>query len=834
MLVHQFLESQAKARPENIAVVNLDRRISYSQLDESANKLANHLISAGIKPGDRVGILIESSIDYVISFFGILKAGGAVVGLNTDTTPRILKSVLSHCAAAGIIVRQNLMIHLKPILSDLRDMKVMVIDGEPEHMDGVGNIDLANFGEIIKDGKVHNPNIARTPADLATIIYTSGTTGLPKGVMLSHNNLRANTESIIEYLHLTTDDKVMDILPLYYSYGLSLLLTHIKVGGCLVIDTRFVFPNVILGIMEKEKVTGFAGVPTTFAMLMHRSNFTHFRWDHLRYLTQAGGPMAPALTARLIEAVPHIKIFVMYGQTEASARLSYLEPERLMDKLGSIGKAIPGVTLTVRDEDGNVCKPGVTGEIVAQGDNIMSGYWNQPAETAAVLKADGLHTGDLARTDEDGFIFIVGRQSEMIKSAAHRISPKEIEEVIVEHEAVAESAVVGRRDDIMGEVIQAIVVLKDGHEATDKDILIHCSRQLPAFKVPKYISFVKTLPKTQSGKVQRNLIKEQINKEIRVFSRNSLKLDCEKTVNELVEQLKSEVFVQLKRQGAIVGTSGGIDSAVVAALCARAFGPERMLGVLLPDKDSSPDSKALAIELADKFGYKYEVNDITRALEGAGCYHYRDGGFRQVFPDWKEGWEAKIVLPTNVLDSDRFNVYRLWVKSPKGEAMEKRLPLKAYLQIVAASNMKQRIRMMTLYYHAEAHNYAVIGTSNKNEYDQGFFVKYGDGGVDTMPIARFYKTQIFQLAAYLGVPESIQKRTPTTDTYPSEVSQEEFFYGLKFEMMDLLWYAKDNNYPVDEVAKVMGLTADQVQRVWHDLDSKKNTTDYLRMPPIGV
>lgn len=320
----------------------------------------------------------------------------------------------------------------------------------------------------------------------------------------------------------------------------------------------------------------------------------------------------------------------------------------------------------------------------------------------------------------------------------------------------------------------------------------------------------------------------------RKFSKDLIKLDCVRTVDELVEKLKNQVYVQLKRQGAIVGTSGGIDSSVVAALCARAFGPERTIGIILPDKDSSPDSKNLGLELAEKYGYKYEINDVTEALRGAGCYNYRDSAFQQVFPNWREGWKAKIVLPTNILDSNRLNVYRLAVESPNGEKMEKRLPLKSYLQIVAASNMKQRIRMLTLYYHAEAHNYAVIGTANKNEYDQGFFVKYGDGGVDVKPIAGFYKTQIFQLAEYLDVPESIRRRTPTTDTYPDEVSQEEFFFGLKFLTMDLLWLGKEEGYPVGEVAEVMGLEVEQVERVWNDLDRKKRTTEYLRAAPLGI
>ncbi len=318
------------------------------------------------------------------------------------------------------------------------------------------------------------------------------------------------------------------------------------------------------------------------------------------------------------------------------------------------------------------------------------------------------------------------------------------------------------------------------------------------------------------------------------FSKELIKLDPEKTVNELTEILKRQVFIDLKRQGAVIGTSGGIDSAVVAALCARAFGPEKTFGVLLPDKDSSPDSRKLGIELAETYGYSYEINDVTVALEGAGCYKYRDAAFQQVFPQWRPGWKAKIVLPTNLLDSNRLNVYRLAVESPDGQKSEKRLPLKAFLQIVAASNMKQRIRMLTLYYHAERLNYAVIGTGNKNEHDQGFFVKYGDGGADCKPIASFFKTQVFQLAEYLGVPAGIRGRTPTTDTYPDEVSQEEFFFGLKFLTMDLLWLGKEQGYPAGEVAEVMGLAVDQVERVWKDLDQKKRTTDYLRAEPLQI
>lgn len=318
------------------------------------------------------------------------------------------------------------------------------------------------------------------------------------------------------------------------------------------------------------------------------------------------------------------------------------------------------------------------------------------------------------------------------------------------------------------------------------------------------------------------------------FSKDLIKLDCEKVAAELIEKLKYNVFSLFKRHGAVVGTSGGVDSSVVAALCVRAFGPEKTLGVIMPDEDNTPESKELAVMLAETLGYPYIVNDVTGPLKAAGCYRYRNEGFKTVFPEWEEGWKAKIVLPSNILDSNRINVFRLAVESPAGDKMEKRLPMKAFLKIVAASNMKQRIRMLTLYYHAEMNNYSVVGTANKNEYDQGFFVKYGDGGVDIKPIVGFYKTQIFQLAEYLGIPEEIRTRTPSAETYPSDVSQEEFFFGLDFAIMDQLWFAREGGFPAPEVAEVMGLTVEQVERVWNDLEQKRRTTEYLRNPPVRL
>ncbi len=316
------------------------------------------------------------------------------------------------------------------------------------------------------------------------------------------------------------------------------------------------------------------------------------------------------------------------------------------------------------------------------------------------------------------------------------------------------------------------------------------------------------------------------------FNKDALRLDVEKTVNELTSQLKEDVFKRMKKRGAVVGISGGIDSSVVFALCVRAFGSQRVLGVMMPEKDSSPDSLKLARELAKTYDAPYVVEDMTGALWGFGCYHRRDEAIRKVFPEYDSTYKVKIGLPQNLLEKETLNVFNVTIISPEGEEKTERLPIREYLQIVAASNFKQRSRMSMLYYHAERLNYAVIGTGNKNEHAMGFFVKYGDGGADVKPIAHLFKTQVYQLAEYLGVPEEIQKRTPTTDTYSAEQTQEEFFFRLPFHILDTIWYGWEKGYSVDEIAAGLELKPEQVQRVINDIKRKIAATEYLRMNPI--
>jgi NAD+ synthase len=316
------------------------------------------------------------------------------------------------------------------------------------------------------------------------------------------------------------------------------------------------------------------------------------------------------------------------------------------------------------------------------------------------------------------------------------------------------------------------------------------------------------------------------------FSKESLNLDPARETERITLFIQKTVRQNMRR-GAVVGISGGIDSAVVLALAVKAFGPERVVAVMMPDKDSDHISEVYARELAAKFGVEPLLEDITAALQGFDCYHRRDDAIRRVFPEFDaaKGYKAKIVLPQDLLEANTLNVFSVTIIRPDGKQETKSLPSRDMLQIVAASNLKQRSRMSTLYYHAEARQFAVMGTANKNEHDEGFFVKYGDGGVDIQVIAHLFKTQVYQLAKYLGVPESIQTRTPTTDTYSAPCDQQEFFYRLPFHVLDLLWYAKEQNVPKAEVAKVMGLNEVQVDRAFDDIDRKIRTTEFLRLLP---
>lgn len=318
------------------------------------------------------------------------------------------------------------------------------------------------------------------------------------------------------------------------------------------------------------------------------------------------------------------------------------------------------------------------------------------------------------------------------------------------------------------------------------------------------------------------------------FHKDILQIDAERVCEQLSRTIAQQVTQVLKKRGAVVGISGGIDSSVVLALCVKALGSDKTLGVIMPEKDSSPESQSLALKLAGQFGVEAVIENITGGLEGLGCYRRRDEAIRQLFPEYGPGHTCKITLPSEVLDKPSLNFFSLTIEDKAGNKQAKRMSTNVYLQVVAASNLKQRLRMTTLYYHAEKRNWAVVGTGNKDEHGQGFFVKYGDGGADLKPIAHLFKIQVYQLAEYLGIPEEIIKRTPTTDTYSAEVTQQEFFFGLDFYLMDMLWFALEHKVPAGEAARVLNLTPEQVERGYASIRRKIEATEHLRMTPLEV
>ncbi|MEJ2425396.1 MAG: class I adenylate-forming enzyme family protein [Candidatus Thiodiazotropha sp.] len=501
-LIEHF-RAVVEAHPDAPAVTDSTRQVSYRELLDEVSRVAGYLHDHGLRKGDRVVLLLANSVNYAAVFYGVWAAGGVTVALNTQSKARNILNWVKHSGSRWLFVDARHPERAAVAAQLDADTRIVALNDQ-----AVSDDEAASRWQTLCNGATDLPNVTVDPEDLASIIYTSGTTGHPKGVTLSHANLSANVSSIQQYLSLTSQDSILNVLPFYYSYGNSVLHTHLAVGGSLILENNLLYPHRIVERMANERVSGFSGVPSTFALLLGRVNLEEYDLSGLRYLTQAGGAMAPALTDKLVAALPDTRIFIMYGQTEASARLAYLPPEKLIEKRGSIGIAIPDTVIEVRNAQGRVAQAGETGEICASGHNIMQGYWGDPEKTREVLKDGWLHTGDLAHTDADGYLYIDGRSSEMIKSGANRISPKEIEEVIQELEGVMEVAVIGISDEMLGEIIRAYVVPKPGGDLDRMAIQRHCKNNLAIYKIPKEITFIDELPKTASGKIQRFVLQE--------------------------------------------------------------------------------------------------------------------------------------------------------------------------------------------------------------------------------------------------------------------------------------------------------------------------------------
>jgi len=501
-LIHHFLENSADRFPEKEAVVHGASRFTYLDVEKYSNSIANWLLAAGINKGDRIALLHRNSIGYIASYFGILKAGAVVVPLHTGLDALETAAMIANCHAKVLISESFFSTLINKITESIPNViKLLAMSDDPQ--DSAFNVQCVWISRESEISSENRPSVPCIDQDLSTIVYTSGSTGKPKGVMLSHLNVVSNTKSIVSYLSLDSDERCIVILPFYYVYGKSLLNSHFSVSGTVVIDNRFAYPNAVLKEMVEEKVTNFAGVPSNYSALLNRSTFSEMDFPDLRCFTQAGGNLPSPVRERIAEIFPDKRFFVMYGTTEASARLAFLEPDLFSRKTSSFGKAIPNVEMKIVTEDGSEALPGEEGEIVARGLNIMLGYWNAPEETREVLKDGWYYTGDLGVCDEDGDFSITGRKRDMIKVGIYKISAKEIEELLYRYPGIHEVAVIGIPDEDLGEAVKAVIVAEFETVLCAKEIREFCSVNLSDYKVPKEIEFMTELPKNQAGKVMK-------------------------------------------------------------------------------------------------------------------------------------------------------------------------------------------------------------------------------------------------------------------------------------------------------------------------------------------
>lgn len=462
-------------------IIGTQENISYQSIVERSFQLAKYL-KYSIGTGKNVVLVSQNSSFFIIAYLGIIKSGNVCVPLN----PAIEQENFNHIVditkcKLGFISDLSLK-KLETKLKIFSESNLPSISKKPETED----FSTENF----------NGN------QIAEIIFTSGSTSTPKGVMLTHNNIISNTNSIIQYLNLNENDIMLVVLPFYYCYGLSLLHTHIRIGGQLVLNNNFIFLASTINNINKFKCTGFAGVPSHFQILLRKSElFKNTKLPTLRYVTQAGGKLHNTFISEFTEHFPSVQFFVMYGQTEATARLSFLPPHLVNEKPGSLGKGIPDVELKVVDNNDQDIKPGIIGEIKARGENIMAGYFDDPEETNKTIRNGWLFTGDLATIDSDGYIYLTARKKEIIKIGGRRISPKEIEEVINMIPEVIDCTIEAIQDEILGEAIQSTIILnKNGKHITTEYIRQFCITRLSRYKVPGIIIFKESMELNATGK----------------------------------------------------------------------------------------------------------------------------------------------------------------------------------------------------------------------------------------------------------------------------------------------------------------------------------------------
>lgn len=475
--------------PDDVALVDADRHHSYAELRTAAATVAAALSAVGLPAGSRVGVLGANSLFWVAAYLAIMKLNHVAVPFSDKLTVEDVRRNVNAADCAAVFVDRRCLRRFLPAFGE--------------------NIEVITDEVLMSSREPRWPAAAPTdPGADAVLMFTSGTTNVPKAVRVTHGNIQANTESIISYLGLRRDDRALVILPFYYCYGASLLHTHLRVGARLVLCNSFVFPETAIDLLQTRECTVFAGVPSSFQLLLRAGSFATRALPTLRIIQQAGGKLSPILIDELLAAKPAAQLFVMYGATEATARLSYLPPEKLTEKMGSIGKGIPGVELRVLGEDMKPVKPGETGEIYATGKSISPGYYADPKGSTSKFTPHGLRTGDLATVDSDDYIFIVDRRDDFIKSWGYRVSSQEVEACALRMEHLVSVAAIGVPDSEAGEAITLFVMPRPGSDITPDDVINCCRKHLPKYMMPRRVVLLDAMPLNANGKIAKRKLRE--------------------------------------------------------------------------------------------------------------------------------------------------------------------------------------------------------------------------------------------------------------------------------------------------------------------------------------
>jgi long-chain acyl-CoA synthetase len=514
-MVHEYLERNALRCPDKTALVFQGQRLTWREIDDAATRTACALRECGLARGERVVVYLDNSVETCISIFGILRADGVFSVVNAQTKADKLAYILGDCRATILIastVQQRVWEKSLPGSSHLKHVLVVSPKNVSATADTFGEVKIHDFWPLLRQVVPNSLPDRNISSDLASIIYTSGTTGDPKGVMLTHYNMVSAAESIVTYLQNSHDDVVVNLLPMSFDYGLYQWLMVNQFGGTLVLEKSFNYPSETLELIRNENVTGLPVVPTIASVLKEYVE-KGVRLQNVRYVTNTAAALAPTHIATLQALCPNARVFSMYGLTECK-RVSYLPPDQIDRRPDSVGKAMPNMEVYIADEEGRRLPANTIGELVVRGAQVMKGYWEKSRETAERLRPGDIPgemhiwTGDAFKMDEEGYLYFVARKDDVIKSRGEKVSPKEVENVLYSLPGVLEAAVIGEPDAILGQAIHAYLALAEGASYTTKQVLLHCSRILEGFLIPKYVTFLSSLPKTTTGKLTKKGLAE--------------------------------------------------------------------------------------------------------------------------------------------------------------------------------------------------------------------------------------------------------------------------------------------------------------------------------------